>query len=718
MFSTSVNPAALAALEAARRKAKAETKENAALLDARSKAGSLTVNAIYLGQQVSKPKTGNAAAAGQSGGGAPKKDPPAAFKIIVDIAPFLQSHVEGATYNVKEGSLDTIMLPAKFDQSISTCKKSIDELQKKLDAATQDKSGKDRSSDIADYSLQIERAKVELADLQQIAGYQEIKQGQSIMVKTFNKGCLTGLQPMTPVRVMGLCASASIYQGEMRINLDCAAVVGSDSGENPYLSLSARLDLKQQGVHLPDPTQKYGNGFLLMFEDGYVRSDEDAAFGRGGVMNKTLINHEDPLKFKIVQKDKETRPILPYVMWQKQDGSVPGFPAGDFMIQTTIGLYDWDKYASNPLMTGIGITDPDQFAAIMAANTIPAIIECSLDMEKTGQANQGRDWKLDSGTIACYGNACYFFLRYYLLNMCPRVDLKYVLDAVDLDPENPPNPIHLNGTVKDRQNMLNFANYGQIGAKSMLRKEMVVNVSEFQGNLTSLMADNGNIEFRVMHSFNMSQEDRALAANLSPEQGVKLLKGEGIRVELPQGGTKLIKIKPDGLYRVVYLVKPFSPEEMKRYQDAEGSWKPRMIAAKEAAERRRRLAEEEEARKQAALEHDMIKAAEDAERAQQMGVDDGHAQQMDVEDHEADHGQAAALNDHVEADVADEAPKQEEATAAPVVKKKIVKKVVKKVVKRERADGGGEESNGAHADEGSVSETSSGVKKAAVKKQK
>jgi hypothetical protein len=191
-----------------------------------------------------------------------------------------------------------------------------------------------------------------------------------------------------------------VKQGEYSLQLGCGEPVATTSECSPYVTLFSMTDLHQQPVHLLDPALKYGETMVLLFAD-YMRSEEDEQFHRGCVEQKFLSNSVIEKDYKITKEKEQDRLKATYRLWQKQDGSIPGFPAGDYEIMAVFLEGDWSQegQAKNTLRKGFGINNPAQFAAIMCANSIPAIIACSPNVTDSAKQNAGRDHRVDNGTI-------------------------------------------------------------------------------------------------------------------------------------------------------------------------------------------------------------------------------------------------------------------------------------------------------------------------------
>jgi hypothetical protein len=280
---------------------------------------------------------------------------------------------------------------------------------------------------------------------------------------------------------------------------------------------------------------------VFLFAD-YFRSNEDAECKRGCVEQKFLSNSADERDYKIVKDKEEDRLKATYCLWQKQDGSLPGYPKGDYNILAVFLEGNWtpeEQGTKNTLRKGFGINKASEFAAIMAANSIPAIIACSPNVDESNKRNAGRSHLTDNGTLVrvffflddlidltqvCWGNGAYFCLREYLLTQCAPVSLNYVRFVNSLPAEG---AVYLQNEDTQRPCMLNRANQVKKGNQYILSGGRVLNLSEYSGNLTGLLAANPKrCEFRVLHSVPTDPETREKLAGLSTSDAEKVRERE------------------------------------------------------------------------------------------------------------------------------------------------------------------------------------------------
>jgi hypothetical protein len=154
----------------------------------------------------------------------------------------------------------------------------------------------------------------------------------------------------------------------------------------------------------------------------------------------------------------------------------------------------------------------------------------------------------------------------------PNVWAKSTDPIVRLDRYNPKNPCKLN-----ENNLLIDQNAGT----TTLVGELVINVSEFTGDLHDVMRRSSTpCEFRVMHSSQVSEEDRARLALFTPAQAEKVLScADDAEIALEQEGVD----KNGGVICVIYLVATMSAEERQQYAEADNKWRIRHEASLAAA---------------------------------------------------------------------------------------------------------------------------------------
>ena len=395
--SVKISPEDKALMEAERSKARSQLDEEQKTVQARSKDGSVSIECIFVGNRPpGKGKAKDVAVAGQGGGGGgeKKKDPPVVMNVIPCILQLAANQAPGADYRIVNPT--TIEFPARSSQDMKKARDAIKAARTAKDTAI--KGGGTGDKEEADIKV----AEANLKAASAILGWVRVENGKSIGVKTFEQALARALRPLDKVRLVGVDADASLYQGSYNYQLGCSQpVMGSSSESSPVTTLSWITDLNQTPVRLHDPSQRYGETQVFLFAD-YKRSEEDLALGRGCVEQKFLSNSADERDYKIVKEKEEDRLKATYCLWQRQDGSLPGFPAGAYNILAVFLEGNWtpeEQGTRNTLRKGFGINSPAQFAAIMAANSIPAIIACSPNVDESNKRNAGRDFRTDNGTL-------------------------------------------------------------------------------------------------------------------------------------------------------------------------------------------------------------------------------------------------------------------------------------------------------------------------------
>lgn len=550
---------------------------------AKSKPGAPSIVGIYLTNWVSKKSATGVAASGQAGGGsgAPKN---VAVNLIImpSVTKLAERLAPGQHYRIVDSR--TIEIPA-------TCSDDRKKAFKLLDDA------KKLKADTPEREAAIKFAEEEITKAERIIEWLPITDGEVCNIKTFDEAATKRIGMMQPVQCMGVEANYSVWEGNPRTELLCSAPVPLNTGAPPFVALSELVDLQQIAVQLPDMSKTWGPTMIFYFAN-YTRDPEDAANGRGCVEFKSLANSLERKDYKIVSKKEgvATRLKHTYSMGQLQDGSNPKYTVpGMFIIQALFieGAPEEAK-GNTTLRAAFGINDPDTYAAIMAANAPPAIIAGSVNMKDLVKVNPGADHRRDIGTIPIWGNAAHFLLRPYLLTQCAQVSMDWVCKRlkikpaggtnlpnvwakstdpiVRLDRYNPKNPCKLN-----ENNLLIDQNAGT----TTLVGELVINVSEFTGDLHDVMRRSSTpCEFRVMHSSQVSEEDRARLALFTPAQAEKVLScADDAEIALEQEGVD----KNGGVICVIYLVATMSAEERQQYAEADNKWRIRHEASLAAA---------------------------------------------------------------------------------------------------------------------------------------
>lgn len=604
--------------ESERVKAMAALNEVQKMSEVKAREGTVPLDGVFIGSLPAKSK--NTAAAGQQGGGgAGSHAPPVTMQIIASVSSLTSVHIPDAEYRIV--SPTKIEFPARDDRAMKAARDALkvakqaandakaknayaaDPAVVKMAAANLErveknlKESRDRGDELEEverWEHMVEAAKLDLEDRRfpevaalrvaeanleaskTVVSWMPVEEGQTIYVKTFSEAAAKSLKPLECVQLAGVYASYSVYEGRVRLELSCAEPVSKGSSSySPYVTLSRTMDLHQIPVCIPDPGVMRKSSMILLFAT-YNRSPEDAAAGRGNVVRTFLGNSENPDDYKYVRQKEEDKLSAVWRMAQEQDNSLAGYPAGHYSITSKFTENGWahdQQGTRNILRTGFGINTAATFAPILAANPVPAIIACSLNQPETAKANAGRDHRRDAGTLITYGNAAYFCLREYLLQQAPQVSLKWVKQYFGLNPEEP--VVYLQNENPDRPCMLNRHNFTAKGGKVAFTGNRVINVSEFTGNITALIASSQNVpcEFRVLHSALTDEQTRYQLAHLPVEEAERVLNGEM--------GAK-IRLQGQGIIKVIYLVQTMDAAELQAYQEAEDAWKERIMRQKAA----------------------------------------------------------------------------------------------------------------------------------------
>lgn len=551
------SPDELAALEATRVAVTSEMRTAQKTSQVAAKKGSLTLKGVFMGIQVGKASAKNTAAAGQ--GGADKKDPPTRINVLVLLEEVTSKKVAGAEYAII--SPTQIELPSRDSKQQTNAKKLYVGASAELVKAETDKAPEDV---IAQRKLAVDRAKQAMNDADTIVTHMTLTNGQTYTVATFDHVAAKALRPFQTVLLVGVTSSCSKNptDNKLYVNLDCASPVVQDGEYGAYPMLSKVIDLHQIPLRPYEPDSKEGRTQIVYFGH-YSRDARDIAEKRGPVARKYFGNSINRADYKIVPQKGDPTLTATWCMNQHQDVDTPGAPAGHYTILAKIfEAKDWEpanQQVKNSLRVGFGINDPDRFAAVMAANSVPCIASCSYNLKAAPGNN----------TIHTYGNEVSFLLREYLLYECPQVSLDYVKATFGIDPGNP--FIFMDNENPQRPCQLNAASLCQRKGKSALKRTGVILLNEFKGDLTNLMKTAlSPCEFRVLHSSSPSDMvTRGKIALLPPAEAERVLAGD------PKAAFRLETV-PD--VKMVYMVCTMDDDERKAYEDAENAWLERRNA--------------------------------------------------------------------------------------------------------------------------------------------
>ena len=543
-------------------------------LNVREKKGALSMTGIFCGFLPQAARAAATASAGQGGGGggAAKKDPPKTMKIIlVDVADLASVKVAG--YNYEIISPTEIALPAHDSKLIKAAGTTLTAAVQAVALAKNAGPGPtpEQLEALATAQADVERAAKPVAHV-------PAKQGQMTLISWFASGkSAADLKPGCIVKLMGVEGDASYgaTNGQLYLKLKCDTPLVVGTGDSAFVSFGNYMDIFQQPVRQLPPGwtggEKYGESMVMLFSD-YVRSEQDTQEGRGPVAQRMLVNSQHEKDWQFGKDTEEKKMIAVYTMYQKQDASVPGFPANTFTITATIMDGDWSpegQSTKNTLRAGLGFTRADIFAKIMCANPVPALMTCSTNMEKTmQQRNAGNEH-----VVATWGDNVKFLLREYLLSNCPRVSWKYLRKVFQIKPATlPDEAVSISKDDPSRPCQLNRHNQNN---QYVMINDKVLNISSYTGNLWNL-AEQG-CEWRVMTSSMLDPDQRAQLASMSTDDAEKVLDNSSEAPFLLPG---------EGLIKVYYAVIPMSADEAAKTDAACNSWKARratQLARKEAA---------------------------------------------------------------------------------------------------------------------------------------
>lgn len=566
MFSA-ISAADSAAIDAAREKFSARATESAALLKVRKVDNSVDFIARF--ERVIEAKKGGGAgataAAGQSGGkGEAKKDPPAKLIVVpINIDELVaRANESNAHYYVSTGP-DSIELVCHDFKRIKAAKTMFDAAQQAVIDAEKTPAGP--SPALLEQKKAAEEA---LSAANAVQGKVAIKTGEALFISWFANGQENKLTPGCLVTVKGCTGSSSVSKDKTYLGANCESLIPMGNTEHPITINSRYMDLFQQTVKRCDTSKKYGDKAVMLFTD-YVRTTEDAAAGRGRVVQRVFVpsRKEEDYKRPGKTKDAEQLLIAPLYMWQRQESATPGQPMEEYFVSATVFEGPWEKPTEkNELRRNFGINKAEDFAKMMAANPIPALALCSDNVEATVKTEGEK-------TVPFFVNKAYYLFREYLLGNCASVSFQWVRRMFGIKANVEDTDVVISKANVNRTCLLNMNNIlsDTNGDTFTFINDKVVNVNAFSGNLGQLKAQ--KCEWRVLISAPLETEARRHLARLPPAEAEKVLdRAEGASILLP-----------DGYIRIIYAVVPFTDEDTAAVASAIGSWKERREHALAAA---------------------------------------------------------------------------------------------------------------------------------------
>lgn len=429
-----------------------------------------------------------------------KKDPPRRFSVIVTGIAKLSQYKDNPNYRVDGPGV--ISIPHYNHGLIRSLKKDIEDKEKKKEEV---------SDELRERYTQA---------LNEIKQWTQLRDGQSITCATFAKGNIDTFKNLQIVTLIGFDGDYSEeHNGNIYVNYNCSKVVPKAATAPAYVELSRLINLDSQTViEFPAPEEQYGKQHLLYFRDYFseVKPDDGSLL----VTQRRYTIDSDPSKFK-VKKDDVEKIHFPMTIFQKQSDGI------DYWVNAMI--FDQDT-----LNQAFGIPDKDTYSKIMPNHPVPLVAVCSVNLPNTRSFDNGNP---KTKRLSVWVNSPKFFLREYVLGQCPPITYEAAKQLLCKNPKqhafvtrsDPGNPSKLNEYNLDKS--FKFVN------------DKIVNVSYFSGDLDDL--NNQGCEWRVMLAKYMDDTDRFNAAQLSPEEGTKMV---------------------EGTY-VIYAVMPFSKSELDMYEN-------------------------------------------------------------------------------------------------------------------------------------------------------
>jgi hypothetical protein len=163
----------------------------------------------------------------------------------------------GADYRIVNAT--TIEFPARSSQDMKKARDALKAANTAKETAL--KAGQSGEKEDANIKL----AETALKAAAAIVGWVRVEDGKTIGVKTFEQALARALRPLDKVRLAGVDADASMYQGQFNLQLGCSQPVTATSDASPYATLSWITDLDQVPVRLHDPSQRYGETQVKKF---------------------------------------------------------------------------------------------------------------------------------------------------------------------------------------------------------------------------------------------------------------------------------------------------------------------------------------------------------------------------------------------------------------------------------------------------------------------
>lgn len=577
----------------------------------RGKTGSITVKAMVVSIIPYKSGGGGqkaTAIAGQGGGaGAPgAKDPPMQFQVIpFGIADLTGGAKETADYVVIDP--ETIEMPVRNHGRIGKAFKAL-----------KDAKGIDPSGALTK----------ELEESQEILQHQQISCTSTLLVKCFDLTAVRLLKPMDTVYLVGFLPDGSFYQGGLRINYGCTKPVLSQSTGNVLEDVFKFMDVNYNPVRLSslnpydslvlafnnfqaDDAEHFAEchaAWEALPEAERKKQEEPVLFRRGPVLSKEMANPSDPDAWLVKKNDVPDRHKFEYALEIVQDGSRPGYPPGRYMVMAVAldGDFSDEGQKKKTIRAAIGINDTNKYAAIMATNSIPALIVCSINHKDMGSCNGGIEYDMPipqdrMAVIKCWANHITLMLREYMSLCCPRVSEAWVRRrfrvkpapadfTVDMFDAKRPCFLNMESTTKNHDRRTVFCGPN------------VVLLDEWQGKVSDLIEDGG--ELRVLHSARITDEQREWMA-LQPESVVESIIG---RNDAALNDYPDLAAAFEGVATFVYCIKRVDWDAMEeRRTEINTHWRAKALERHKVELAR---AKEQQEREEAA----MIEAMEAAEQ--------------------------------------------------------------------------------------------------------
>ena len=246
----------------------------------------------------------------------------------------------------------------------------------------------------------------------------EISPGKGFFVSTFNKRC-GSIKTGTVVDLLGVTSTCywSTKFGKWLSELNCETVVISSLNKaDPVENIETLGFLENNTIPEFDAQTIDYNTYIIPFMTTMNEPDES----RPG-SSSMLENSTDKGNYFYTNKQELKLHTLTAEMFHEQWSGEKGGKKLKRVITTTI--FDWakDERSKFSLIQRFGIPDPEKFGEFMAANNVPFISIATIDHDETCKAA--------AVTPAIVVNTREWFPMFqdYLLNMCPKVSLEFIL---------------------------------------------------------------------------------------------------------------------------------------------------------------------------------------------------------------------------------------------------------------------------------------------------